>query len=49
LLGRGIDEMMQTISVVMKMGGTKADFDSAIAIHPTASEELVLLPEYNLY
>jgi pyruvate/2-oxoglutarate dehydrogenase complex dihydrolipoamide dehydrogenase (E3) component len=48
-MGKGIDEMMQTISVIMKMNGTKADFDAVIAIHPTASEELVLLPEYNLY
>jgi hypothetical protein len=28
------------------MGATKADFDECIAIHPTASEELVTLPPW---
>jgi glutathione reductase (NADPH) len=41
--GMGADEMMQGFSVAMKMGATKADFDSAVAIHPTASEELVTM------
>jgi len=41
--------MMQAIAVVMKMGGTKKQMDSAVAIHPTASEELVLLPPFHLY
>jgi glutathione reductase (NADPH) len=27
----------------MKMGATKADFDSCIAIHPTGAEELVTM------
>lgn len=27
----------------MKMGCTKADLDSCVAIHPTASEELVTM------
>jgi len=27
----------------MKMGATKEDFDNAVAIHPTASEEMVTL------
>jgi glutathione reductase (NADPH) len=42
-VGRGIDEMMQAVSVAMNMGATKQDFDNSIAIHPTASEELVLM------
>lgn len=29
--------------VAMKMGCTKADLDSCVAIHPTASEELVTM------
>jgi len=29
--------------VAIKMGATKADFDQTIAIHPTASEELVTM------
>jgi glutathione reductase (NADPH) len=27
------------------MGATKADFDAAIAVHPTAAEELVTMRE----
>ena len=29
--------------VALKMGGTKSDLDSCVAIHPTASEELVTM------
>lgn len=43
VLGMGADEMMQGFGVAMKMGATKADFDSCVAIHPTASEELVTM------
>jgi len=39
----GADEMMQGFGVAVKMGATKADFDSCVAIHPTASEELVTM------
>jgi len=42
-IGKGIDEMMQAIGVVLVMNGTKQDFDNCVAIHPTASEELVLM------
>ncbi len=41
-IGKGIDEMMQGVSIAITMGATKQDFDNSIAIHPTASEELVL-------
>ena len=41
--GKGSDEMMQGFGVALKMGATKADFDSCVAIHPTASEELVTM------
>jgi len=37
----GADEMLQGYAVALKRGITKADLDSATAIHPTASEELV--------
>eukprot|EP00903_Cladosiphon_okamuranus_P016046 g14816.t1 len=40
IIGMGADEMMQGFGVAMKMGCTKADLDSCVAIHPTASEEL---------
>lgn len=43
IIGMGADEMLQGFAVAMKMGATKADFDSCIAIHPTASEELVTM------
>lgn len=43
LIGMGCDEMMQGFGVAVKMGATKADFDSCVAIHPTASEELVTM------
>jgi glutathione reductase (NADPH) len=42
-IGRGVDEMMQGLSIAMNMGATKQDFDNSVAIHPTASEEFVLM------
>jgi glutathione reductase (NADPH) len=43
LVGDNVDEMLQGFAVAVKMGATKADFDSTIAIHPTSAEELVTL------
>ncbi|ORZ04090.1 hypothetical protein BCR42DRAFT_429402 [Absidia repens] len=43
LLGRGSDEILQGFGVALKMGATKKDFDSCVAIHPTAAEELVTM------
>ncbi|KAI9158534.1 glutathione reductase [Paramyrothecium foliicola] len=43
ILGLGSGEMLQGFGVAIKMGATKADFDSCIAIHPTSAEELVTL------
>jgi glutathione reductase (NADPH) len=48
LIGMGSDEMLQGFAVAMKMGATKADFDSCIAIHPTASEELVTMGPWGM-
>jgi len=42
-IGDGVDEMIQGFAVAMKMGATKADFDSTTAIHPTGSEEFVTM------
>jgi glutathione reductase (NADPH) len=42
-IGFGVDEMVQGFGVAMKMGATKADFDSVVAIHPTGSEEFVTM------
>ncbi|KAJ5096624.1 Glutathione reductase [Penicillium angulare] len=43
ILGLGVGEMLQGFGVAVKMGATKADFDSCVAIHPTSAEELVTL------
>jgi glutathione reductase (NADPH) len=47
-IGMGVDEMMQGFGIALKMGATKADFDSTIAIHPTASEEFVTMFPWGL-
>ncbi|KDO29657.1 glutathione-disulfide reductase [Saprolegnia parasitica CBS 223.65] len=44
--GLGADEMIQGFGVAVKMGAYKSDFDNIVAIHPTASEELVTMPEW---
>ncbi len=41
ILGPGAAEIIQMAAIPMAMGGSKADFDRAIAMHPTAAEELV--------
>ncbi len=43
LVGDNVDEMLQGFAVAVKMGATKADLDSTIAIHPTSAEELVTM------
>jgi len=43
IYGLGADEMLQGFAVGVKLGITKAQLDSCVAIHPTASEELVLM------
>lgn len=43
MIGMAADEILQGFGVAMKMGATKADFDSSVAIHPTAAEELVTM------
>ena len=42
-IGYGVDEMIQGFAVAIKMGATKADFDTTVAIHPTGSEEFVTM------
>jgi glutathione reductase (NADPH) len=46
VIGIAADEMLQGFCVAIKMGATKADFDNAVAIHPTASEEFVTMPPW---
>lgn len=43
LVGDSSSEILQGFGVAIKMGATKADFDSVVAIHPTSAEELVTL------
>jgi len=43
IVGIGADEMTQGFAVAIKMGATRHDFNDTVAIHPTASEEVVLL------
>ncbi|KAI0484235.1 hypothetical protein GGR56DRAFT_612895 [Xylariaceae sp. FL0804] len=43
IMGQGSGEMLQGFGVAVKMGATKKDFDSCVAIHPTSAEELVTL------
>lgn len=43
MIGPESAEIMQAAAVAVKAGLTKADFDATVAIHPTMSEELVLL------
>ena len=43
IVGEGAAEMVQMAAIAVKMGATKRDFDNTVALHPTASEELVTL------
>jgi len=43
MIGPDAPEIMQVAAIAVKAGLTKADFDATVAIHPTMSEELVLL------
>jgi glutathione reductase (NADPH) len=43
LFGMASDEILQGFSVAIKMGATKKDFDSTVAIHPVAAEEIVTM------
>ena len=43
IVGDGAAEMVQVLGIAVKMKATKADFDSTMALHPTAAEELVTM------
>jgi len=43
IMGPDAGEMAQLLGISMRMGATKADFDATMAVHPTASEELVTM------
>jgi len=46
MIGLAVDEILQGFGVALKMGATKADFDSVVALHPTSAEELVTIPPW---
>ncbi|HWA48664.1 MAG TPA: glutathione-disulfide reductase, partial [Dongiaceae bacterium] len=43
IFGDHASEIVQVVAVALRMGATKEDFDSTIALHPTAAEELVTM------
>lgn len=43
IIAPGAGELIQMVGVAMKMGATKEDFDRTVAVHPTMSEEIVLM------
>lgn len=45
LMGPSSGEIIQAIAIAVTMGATKKQFDQAVAVHPTAAEELVTLKE----
>jgi glutathione reductase (NADPH) len=45
VVGPDAPEMIQLAAVALKMGATKAQWDSTCAVHPTLAEELVTLRE----
>lgn len=50
ILGPSAGEMAQLLGISLKAGVTKDDFDRTMAVHPTASEELVTMyaPSYRI-
>ena len=50
ILGHEAGEMAQILGIVLKAGCTKDDFDRTMALHPSASEELVTMykPSYRV-
>ncbi|MCM2475748.1 glutathione-disulfide reductase [Rhizobium sp. CG5] len=50
ILGHDAGEMAQLLGITLKAGCTKDDFDRTMAVHPTASEELVTMysPTYRI-
>ena len=43
IVAPGAGELIQMVAIAIKMGATKEDFDRTVAVHPTMSEEIVLL------
>jgi glutathione reductase (NADPH) len=43
IVGHGASEIVQLVAIALRMGATKEDLDSTMAVHPTAAEELVTM------
>lgn len=43
IVGDDAGEIVQMAAIAMRMGATKQDFDNTMALHPSASEELVTM------
>jgi glutathione reductase (NADPH) len=43
IVGDAAAEIIQTLSIAVKMKATKADLDATVALHPSAAEELVTM------
>ncbi|MEO0456407.1 MAG: glutathione-disulfide reductase [Cyanobacteria bacterium P01_A01_bin.114] len=43
MVGDGAAEIIQGVAIAVKMGGTKADFDATVGIHPSSAEEFVTM------
>jgi glutathione reductase (NADPH) len=43
IMGPDAGEMAQLLGISLRTGATKADFDATMAVHPTASEEMVTM------
>ncbi len=43
MIGPDVPEILQAAAIAVKAGLTKAQFDATVALHPTMSEELVLM------
>jgi glutathione reductase (NADPH) len=45
MVGTEAAEIVQGVAIAVKMGATKAQFDSTVGIHPSAAEEFVTMRE----
>ena len=45
MVGAEAGEIIQGISIAVKMGVTKEQFDATVGVHPTTAEEFVTMRE----
>ena len=43
MIGSEAPAILQVVAIAARAGLTKADFDATVALHPSMSEELVLM------